>query len=226
MRKKKKKLKKGFISFIVILLIAFFSYEIIKEYIGFDIKNIYVHDNKLLQDEYIIKQANLEDYPNFYTTTISSTKKNLEKSNYIESVTIKKKFFQEVHIYVNEYDVLFLNNEDKMYVLENGKKIEKGTNNLDVPTLINYVPNDKYEMFIDKYNDVNIDVRNKISEIKYDPNEFDEDRFLLYMNDENYVYVTLTKLYLLDKYNNAIEQFEGKKGILYLDSGNYFKIIG
>ena len=45
------------------------------------------------------------------------------------------------------------------------------------------------------------------------------------MLDENYVYVTLTKMNLINKYNDAITQFEGKRGILYLDSGNYFKIM-
>ena len=44
------------------------------------------------------------------------------------------------------------------------------------------------------------------------------------MNDDNYVYITLTKLDLINKYNETLEQLEGKKGILYLDSGNYFKI--
>ena len=69
-----------------------------------------------------------------------------------------------------------------------------------------------------------MEVLKKISEIKYDPNEYDEDRFLLYMNDQNYVYVTLTKFDLLDKYNETVKKLNGKKGILYLDSGNYFEI--
>jgi len=44
------------------------------------------------------------------------------------------------------------------------------------------------------------------------------------MNDGNYVYITLTKMELLNKYNEAITKVEGKKGTLYLDSGNYFEI--
>ena len=67
-------------------------------------------------------------------------------------------------------------------------------------------------------------LKQKISEIKYDPNTIDEDRFFLYMNDGNYVYITLTKIELLNKYNHAITKLEGKKGTLYLDSGNYFEI--
>ena len=65
-----------------------------------------------------------------------------------------------------------------------------------------------------------------ISEIEYIPNEFDEDRFLLYMNDGNAVYLTLTKFESINYYNEVLPQLEGHKGILYLDSGNHFQIMG
>ena len=42
------------------------------------------------------------------------------------------------------------------------------------------------------------------------------------MNDGNYVYVTLTKLSKINEYKSIIESVENKKGILYLDYGNYF----
>ena len=44
------------------------------------------------------------------------------------------------------------------------------------------------------------------------------------MNDSNLVYVTLTKLEYLNKYNEYVKKLEGKTGTLYLDSGNYFEI--
>ena len=108
-----------------------------------------------------------------------------------------------------------LNAENKKEVLLDG---------IVVPTLINYVPDTKYNTFVNKYILLDDKVKQKISEIKYDPNTIDEDRFFLYMNDGNYVYITLTKMELLNKYNEAITKVEGKKGTLYLDSGNYFEI--
>ena len=45
------------------------------------------------------------------------------------------------------------------------------------------------------------------------------------MNDGNYVYITTTRLSNINKYESVLEQLEGKKGILYLDSGNHFSII-
>ena len=63
---------------------------------------------------------------------------------------------------------------------------------------------------------------NIISEISYTPNDIDKERFLFSMNDGNYVYVTLTKLKNINEYKNIIDSVENKKGILYLDYGNYF----
>ena len=45
------------------------------------------------------------------------------------------------------------------------------------------------------------------------------------MNDQIYVYITLTKIEVLNSYNEITKSLEGKKGILYLDSGNHFEII-
>ena len=59
----------------------------------------------------------------------------------------------------------------------------------------------------------------------YVPNEYDKDRFLLYLDDGNMVYLTLTKFKMLNYYEEVLPQLEGKKGILYLDSGNHFKIM-
>jgi hypothetical protein len=44
------------------------------------------------------------------------------------------------------------------------------------------------------------------------------------MNDGNLVYITVSKTDLLNKYLNIVKKLNNKKGILYLDSGNYFEI--
>ena len=43
------------------------------------------------------------------------------------------------------------------------------------------------------------------------------------MNDGNYVYLTLKKFDNINKYVDMIKSFDNKKGILHLDSGEYFK---
>ena len=222
MKKQKKKVKKGFIKFCVIILILFGIGNLVYYGFGPNIKNIYVLNNNYLSDQEIIDLAKLNNYPNFYTTSSSSIKKKLKSNTLIKDVKIKKRLFNKIYIYVDEYEVLFYNQNTSKYVLENKKEVL--LDGIVVPTLINYVPDTKYNTFINKYILLDDKVKQKISEIKYDPNTIDEDRFFLYMNVGNYVYITLTKMELLNKYNEAITKVEGKKGTLYLDSGNYFEI--
>ena len=44
------------------------------------------------------------------------------------------------------------------------------------------------------------------------------------MIDDNYVYVTLNKITKIKKYNSIINELDNKKGIIYLDSGDYIEI--
>ena len=82
----------------------------------------------------------------------------------------------------------------------------------------------KYDTFISKMALIDKGILGKIADIEYTPNDYDKDRFLLYMDDGNMVYLTLTKFKQINYYNEVLEQLEGRKGILYLDSGNHFQI--
>lgn len=223
MEKNKRKIKKGVIFLIVLFLIIIYALLVYFVF-GFDVKNIYIYDNNYLKDQEIIDYLSLNDFPNFYTFNTIAYEKKLKSNPLVKDVTIKKKLFHQIHIYITEYSILYKRAQDNKYVLSSNKDVilDKDYN---VPILINYIPNTKQTRFNSKMTKIDKDVLVKISEIKYDPTDVDEDRFLFYMLDENYVYVTLTKMNLINKYNDAITQFEGKRGILYLDSGNYFKIM-
>ena len=71
---------------------------------------------------------------------------------------------------------------------------------------------------------INRDILNRISEIKYDPNSVDKERFIFTMNDGNYVYLTLIHFEKINNYVEILKNFESQKGILYLDSGEYFQV--
>ena len=83
----------------------------------------------------------------------------------------------------------------------------------------------KKEKLVEKYDVIDENIRLMISEIEYYPNDIDKERFILTMNDGNYVYITLYKTYLVNDYIKILSTLENKKGILYLDSGNYFEIF-
>ena len=81
-----------------------------------------------------------------------------------------------------------------------------------------------YDKFVESFNKVDSDILFKISHIEYVPNDVDKERFILYMIDSNYVYITLSKIEKINKYNSIVNKLEGKKGIIYLDSGDYVEI--
>ena len=224
MKKTKKRIKIRvvpiLITVFILLLIVIFIYLLTL----IPIKNIYVKKNNYLTDQSIIEDAKIENYPSFLKTTKASIIKNIKKNPYVKDVKVKKKLPASIYIEVTEKNILFRKDEDKKIVLEDKSEIDDN-NFYQLPLLLNYVPDTKYDSFIKKMNDVSENVKTLISEISYYPNEQDEDRLLLYMNDGNYVYLTLTKFKQINYYEEVLEKLEGKKGILYLDSGNHFKIM-
>ena len=223
-KKVKKKIKIKWVPFFILciaLLSLYFCYELL---ISFRITNIYVEGNTLLKDQEIIELAGISDYPSFFKTTSKSIENKVRNSPYITNVSVKKKFFGQVILKVEEAIPLFINSEGKM-VLSNKKEVENDRN-LVLTTLLNYTPDTKYEKLIEELTKTLEDVRLKISEIKYEPTERDKDRFLLLMDDGNEVYLTLTKFDRINYYDNILEELnlECQKGILNLDSGNHFEL--
>lgn len=221
---KKKKLKViPFLLFVLIIAGIVFCVDVL---LDTKIKNIIITGNEILTDQQIIELAGLTNYPSFYKTTNVNIEKKIRENSLIKSVKIKRSFYHVITIEIDEYKVLFKKESDGKWVLENKEEIateQKLT--YCVPRLTNYVPNTKYDQFMKGMLQINDEVREKISEISYMPNEYDKDRFLLYMDDGNSVYLTLTKFKMINYYNDVLPQLGGKKGILYLDSGNHFQIM-
>ena len=220
---KKRKLRVGRLLFILVILggLFFGGYTFVK----LPIENIIINGTKYLNDDYILELSNLKNYPSFMLTSSRKTIKKLEKSPYINSAKVKKKFFHKIVIEIKENKPLFYSEVDKKMVFSNKESIDVEDYSLfRVPRLLNYVPDTKYNSFIKNVNRVDEEILGMISDIEYVPNDLDKDRFLLYMDDGNMVYLTLTKFKMINYYNDVLAQLEGRKGILYLDNGNHFQI--
>ena len=189
-------------------------------------KNIIIKGNNYLNDDYIIELADIKNYPNFILMKTRSRGKKVSKSKYIDSCNIKKKLGFVLEVNVVENKALFYDTNKDKYVLENDSSVPQDeiSENFRVPRLLNYVPDKKYSKFIKGMTKIKDNTLSKISDIEYQPNDYDKDRFLLYMDDGNMVYLTLTKFKMINHYNEVLTQLEGHKGILYLDSGNHFQI--
>ena len=213
---------------LLILLIVFAGLFFSGKYIvDQPIRNIVVTGTSYLNDDYIIDLAKIRNYPPFLLFNSSSACKRITKSQYISSCKIKKKLGYVLEVNVKENKPLFYNMNNNKYVFDSGEETTEDeiSNTFRTPRLLNYVPDKKYKRFIKGMSKIKPDILEKISDIEFQPNEYDKDRFLLYMDDGNMVYLTLTKFKTINQYNNVLSQLEDHKGILYLDSGNHFKIM-
>lgn len=216
--KKKRKLKKIRFLFLLFFIVGI-SFAFIKL---FDVRiySIKIKGNKILTDQEVIETAKLEDYPSFFETLSYTIKKRLLKNNYIESVKVTKGFLS-VNITIKEKKILYIDKETNYKYTYNSKF--KDDNSICVPYLIGSVPEGKMKRFIKAMNKINSDMICQMSEIKYDPNDIDEDRYYVYMNDGNSVYLTVNKFDKINKYNTILEKIGKQNGTLYLDYGDYFE---
>lgn len=211
---------------IVLLVIGGLVFGV-KSFLRLPIHNLIVQGTSFLNDDYILTLANVKDYPSFWLSSTVSMKKKLEESPYVLSADINREFFHTLVFNIKENKPLFINNTKQTVVFSDKEEVlvSEKIELFRVPRLINYVPDNKYKSFIKGMANIKMDILGKISDIEYQPNDYDKDRFLLYMDDGNMVYLTLTKFNMINYYNVVLGQLENRKGILYLDNGNHFQIM-
>lgn len=222
---KKRKIK--FMNLLIILIVLFGLSFCVYYVVHIPLKGIVIKNTNYLNDDYIIELADLKEYPRYISLNKRSIEKKISKSEFVESVKIKRKWPFILELDIKENKPIFYDMNKNKYVFANKNTASFGdiSSNFLVPRLINYVPDVKYDKFITGMSNVKNNILVKISDIEYQPNDYDKDRFLLYMDDGNLVYLTLTKFKMINHYNDVFTQLEGHKGILYLDSGNHFKIM-
>lgn len=207
--------------FLFLLIVLFFIFLLYK-FLTLKITNIYVSGNMYLSDQEIIESGKLTSYPFANFLFSRSIESNIEKNLLVDSVNVSKKGFTKVFINVLENRPLFYDSINNKTVLKNGSVIDKKYN---VPILSNSVSADVYNSFLFQLSKVDKSILDYISEIEYAPNGVDDKLFLFTMNDGNYIYVNLDRFDSVNKYFDMVVNFNNHKGILYLDSGEYFKIL-
>ena len=212
---------KKFVCFIMFLVIIYF---VINYIFNVKTKNIVILNSNYYSDEMIIETAGIENYPEFIKLKKENLKNKLKKLPLIDDVKISKKFGYILELDIKEKKILYLVRSTNKYKLSTNEEYDDDEI-INVPTLINFVPGDIEEEFIKKLSEIDTNVLALISEIEYSVTDYDDERFMLYMNDGNQVYVTNNRLHMLNKYISIMKKISSdKKGILYLDTGNYFKI--
>lgn len=202
--------------------ILFLFFQLLK----LPIRNIYIAGNVYISDQEIIELAEVQNYPSIIKTNTSLLKKKLQEDPRIISAKIQKRKWKELHIEIIENMPLFYNQTTNKTILSDLREIEGFW---DAPVLLNYVPDTIYTTFQTQMQKINFEILNRVSEIMYQPSNVDEERFLFTMRDGNYVYLTLETFENINNYVSIYAEFTSKygnrKGILNLDSGQYFTIL-
>lgn len=210
-----------FSNILVVLLLFYIIGYFIYRILVAPINNIYIVNNKYLSDQEIIDISGIRNYPSFILTTSFSIKNKLMKNSLINDVKVTKKIGNVIEINVEEYEPLFV--YDNKILLSSGNTVDGDYN---LPVIKNKINDDILDKLISKYQNVENEIRLLISEIEYVPNDIDKERFLITMNDGNYVYITLYKINSLNEYVKIVSSLNtNKNGTLYLDSGNYFEVF-
>lgn len=223
MKKKKKNKKRKlrvfrviktfFVLFLVLLVIYLITLIPTRGY--------YVTNNNYYSDDEILDILKLNNKSSFLLTSQSSINSKVKKNEILKKVKLHKKLYLEFELEVLENKIMFYDLKNNKSVLEDGTKVNIKNENYIV--LTNEIKDKNiYKKLAKKMLKIDDDILDIISEIKYDPNEVDNERFLFSMNDGNYVYITLSKIKKINSYEKIVESIKDQKGILYLDYGNYF----
>lgn len=217
----KKKIKLKLAGIILLLVIFCLLGLFIYKFLVRRITNIYINGNDYLSDWDIIVESKLDNYPISFKNSSYIVKKRLKKNILIRDANVYKKG-TSIYIEIDENRPIFYDNIKKKTVLTDSKTIDE---EYDVPILNSEISVKMYNTLLNGLSKIKKDILIKISEITYSPDSIDDERFVFTMTDGNYVYITLKKLNLINDYMDIVKEFGSKKGILYLNSGGYFKIM-
>ena len=222
MKKVKKKVKLKFIPLLLMFLILVMLFFLFKHISKIKPSLILIRGNELLSDREIINEGNLREFK--YFSFNNTSKDKLEKNKIIKKVDIKRKFLFTIEVTIEEKKVILYEKTSSLYILEDNEKV-KINKNIEVPVLNNKIINTVEKSFINKFSLLNKSVKYRISEIFYQPTEYDSTLFLMYMKDGNHVYVNVSNLEKLNHYDKTVESIGyDKKGIFRFDALVYNNI--
>ena len=183
---------------------------------------ILIRGNELLSDREIINEGNLREFK--YFSFNNTSKEKLEKNKIIKKVDIKRKFLFTIEVNIEEKKVILYEKTSNLYILEDNEKV-KINKNIEVPVLNNKIINTVEKKFVTKFSSLNESVKYRISEVFYQPTEYDSALFLMYMKDGNHVYVNVSNLEKLNHYDKTVASIGyDKKGIFRFDALVYNNI--
>lgn len=193
------------------------------------VKEIKVAGNDILNDEEVIEWSSVTTDTNIWTLEYRSMKNEIANHPLIQSVEMKRKLPQTIHITVKEHDIVgYVQENNKFYpVLKDGTvKLNYEMNRRgDQPHLINFKEEEYLEKIATELSEIPDHIVELISEVVWEPTKKNKNNITLYMNDGFIVHATLRDFSnKMKNYPSIIAQLDPKeKGIVHMGVGIYFE---
>lgn len=194
------------------------------------IRTIQVEGNSFLQDNEIVKQANLTDNKNIWTIDTDAVESILNDSPIIASAKVSRKLPWTVSITVEEYELVGYTQKESTYypVLGNGTTLQsmaKKTYNGDAPLLKGFNKETYLHRLTNEMEKLPETIRNLISEVHWTPEKDNNDKMRLYMNDGFIVDARIPNFAdSMEIYPSIVSQLEEEsEGIIHIGVGAYFE---
>lgn len=195
------------------------------------VNTIDVTGQKLLTAEEYVKLSGINENESLWDIKVKKVQRNLEKYEWIQSATVKRKWLNKVSIKVKEWPKVayFERNGNYYPLLENGYVFEEFEENslIDAPLFIQFEDESLRKKVLKQLAMLKPEVLSLISQINLNATESDPYRIILYMNDGYEVRAEITTL--AEKLNyypsivTLIEQSNYGKGVIDIEVGSYYR---
>ncbi|WP_077300389.1 cell division protein FtsQ/DivIB [Virgibacillus pantothenticus] len=194
------------------------------------IRTIQVAGNSFLNDDEVVKQADLVKNENIWTIDTEVTESKLKDSPIIASAKVSRKLPWTVSITIDEYELVGYKQQETTYypVLGNGTTLQsmgKNTYNGDAPLIKGFNKEAYLHRMTNELEKLPETIRKLISEVHWTPEKENNDKIMLYMNDGFVVDARIPNFAeSMDIYPSIVSQLdEESEGIIHIGVGAYFE---
>ncbi|WP_298471956.1 FtsQ-type POTRA domain-containing protein [uncultured Psychrobacillus sp.] len=193
------------------------------------VQKIELDGAKLFSVNHYIEQSGLKIGDSMWSFKEKDIENSLEKSDWVESVQVKRKWLSSVHIEVKEFkQVGYVEKENALQIiLENGKTIipEDEIVPVEGPIIADFEDEKIRLRLIKELKKLNSEVLLTISQINYVPTENDIYSIQVFMNDGNEVQALIPSFSSkMNYYPSIISQINpDQKGVIDMEVGSYFE---
>lgn len=193
------------------------------------IKNIEVTGNKYLSKTEIIEETQLTKDTNIWKVNKDDVKNAIKNDPIIKTVKVKRKLPGTISIELEEYELVGYVRDEESHkpIFENGQQISvsdryaKG----DAPVLLGFDDNEVLQTMTKQLQQLPPTILQLISEIHWEPEDENNHKIILFMNDGFMVDGTIRNFAeKMQVYPSIVSQLDpDKKGIIHIGVGAYFE---